>query len=126
MFNDQICNKSYATIIFFPPFSLTETSLFLCHYSAPVVTDVNSDEVIYDANSLRLTLQFTIINGSGTPTLNVSPPAASLGSLQNTTSSTFSADITLHYNTNYTINITASNCAGQGMELINFLRGTFD
>ena len=87
---------------------------------------MNSDEVIYDANSLRLTLQFTVINGSGTPTLNVSPPAASLGSLQNTTSSTFSADMTLHYNTIYTINITASNCAGQGIELINFLRGTFD
>ena len=33
--------------------SVTETSLFLCHYSAPVVTDVNSTEVIYDANSLR-------------------------------------------------------------------------
>ena len=114
------------TITFPSLFSVTETSLFLCHYPAPVVTDVNSDEVIYDANSLRLTLQFTIINGSGKPTLNVSPPAASLGSLQNTTSSTFSADITLHYNTSYTITITASNCAGQGMELINFLRGTFD
>ena len=125
--NDQICsNNSYVTIVFPLYSSVTETSLLLCHYSAPVVTDVNSAEVIYDANSLRQTLQFTIINGSGTPTVNVSPPAASLGSLQNTSSSTFSADITLLYNINYTLTITASNCAGQGMHHINFLRGTFD
>ena len=87
---------------------------------------MNSAEVIYDANSLRLTLQFTIINGSGTPILNVSPPSASLSSVLNTTSSNFSADITLLYNTNYTFIITASNCAGQERHHINFLRGTFD
>ena len=90
------------------------------------MTDVNSAEVIYVANSLRLTLQFTIINGSGTPTLNVSSAAASLDSLLNITSSTFSADITLHYDANYTLNITASNYAGQRTQLINFLTGTFD
>ena len=87
---------------------------------------MNSAEVIYDANSLRLSLQFTVINGSGTPTLNVSPPAASLGTLKNTNSSIFSVDITLHYNNNYTLTITASNCAGQERHHINFLRGTFD
>ena len=112
--------------LFFLYSSLNETSLFLCHYSAPVVTDVNSAEVIYDANSLRLTLQFTVINGSGTPTLNVSPPAAALGSVQNTSSSTFSADITLLYNANYTLTITDINCAGQERQHINFLRGTLD
>ena len=87
---------------------------------------MNSAEVIYDTNSLRQTLQFTVINESGTPTLNVSPPAVSLGSLKNTNTSTFSADIILHYNTNYTLTITASNCAGQERHHVNFIRGTFD
>ena len=113
-------------LIFSYFFSILKILNFFLHYSAPVVTDVNSAEVIYDANSLRLSLQFTVINGSGTPTLNVSPPAASLGTLKNTNSSIFSADITLHYNNNYTLNHHSQHCARQERHHINFLRGTFD
>ena len=91
----------------------------------PVISDEDIAEVIFEAYTLRLTLQFIITNRRATLTLEVSPPAVSLGSLQNASSSTFTADVTLHYNTNYTLSITASNCAGSGRQHINFLRGTF-
>ena len=90
----------------------------------PVISDEDIADVVYEGNFLKVTLQFTITNRRATPTLEVSPPAVSLGSLQNA-SSTFTADITLHYNINYTLTITASNCAGSGRQHINFLRGTF-
>ena len=91
----------------------------------PVISDEDIVDVVYEENSLKVTLQFTITNRRADPTLEVSPPAVSLGSLQNASSSTFTAEITLHYNINYTLTITASNCAGAGMQHINFLRGTF-
>ena len=90
----------------------------------PVISDEDIVDVVYERNSLKVTLQFTITNRRAAPTLEVSPPAVSIGSLQNA-SSTFTTDITLHYNINYTLTITASNCAGSGRQHINFLRGTF-
>ena len=39
--------------------------------------------------------------------------------------STFIAYITIHYNINYTLTISASNCAGSGRQHINFLTGIF-
>ena len=90
----------------------------------PVISDEGIVDVVYEGNSLKVTLQFTITNRRAAPTLEVSPPAVSIGSLQNA-SSTFTTDITLHYNINYTFIITASNCAGSGRQYINFLRGTF-
>ena len=91
----------------------------------PVISDEEIADVVYEGNSLKLTLQFTITNRRAAPSLEVSPPAFSLGSVQNASSSTFTADITLHYNINYTLIITASNCAGSVRQHINFLRGTF-
>ena len=91
----------------------------------PVISDEDIADVVYEGNSLKVTLQFTITNRRAAPTLEVSPPAVSIGSLQNASSSTFTADITLHYNINYTLIITACNCAGSGRQHINFLRGTF-
>ena len=91
----------------------------------PVISDEDIADVVYEGNSLKVTLQFTITNRRAAPTLEVSPPAVSLGSVQNVSSSTFTADITLHYNINYSLTITASNCAGSGRQHINFLRGTF-
>ena len=91
----------------------------------PVISDEDIADVVYEGNSLKVTLQFTITNRRAAPTLEVSPPALSLGSLQNASSSTFTADISLHYNINYTLTITASNCAGSRRQHINFLRGTF-
>ena len=81
--------------------------------------------MVSEGNSLKVTLQFTITNRRTAPTLEVSPPAVSLGSVQNASSSTFTPDITLHYNINYSLTITASNCAGSDRQHINFLRGTF-
>ena len=91
----------------------------------PVISGEDIAEVTYEAITLRLTLQFTNPNSRAALTLGVSPPAVSLGSLQNASSSNFTADITLHYNINYTLTITASNCAGSEMQHINFLRGAF-
>ena len=91
----------------------------------PVISGEHIADVVYEGNSLKVTLQFTITNRKATPTLEVSPQAVFLGSLQNVSSSTFTTDITLHYNINYTLTITASNCAGSGRQHINFLRGTF-
>ena len=91
----------------------------------PAISDEDIADVVYEGNSLKVTLQFSITNRRATPTLEVSPPAVSLGSVQNASFSTFTADITLHYNINYTLTIRASNCAGSGRQYINFLRGTF-
>ena len=101
--------------------------IIVLNFSAnpPLMSDVDIAQVIYEANTLRLTLQVTIINRRRIPTLEVSPYAVSLGSLQNLTFSTFSANITLFYNTNYTLTIRASNCAGQDRKHINFLRGMY-
>ena len=91
----------------------------------PVISGEDIADVVYDGNSLKVTLQFTITNRRAPPTLEVSPHAVSIGSVQNASSSTFTADITLNYNINYTLTITASNCAGSGRQHIHFLRGTF-
>ena len=91
----------------------------------PVISDEDIADVVYEGNSLKVTLHFTITNRRAAPTLEVSPPAVSIGSLLNVSSSTFTTDITLLYNINYTLTITASNCAGSGRQHINFLRGTF-
>ena len=93
--------------------------------ASPVISDEDIADVVYEGNYLKVTLQFTITNRRAAPTLEVSPLAVSLGSVQNASSSTFTVDITLHYNINYTLTITASNCAGSGRQHINFLRGTF-
>ena len=91
----------------------------------PVIPDQDIADVVYEGNSLKVTLHFTITNRRAAPTLEISHPAVTLGSVQNTSSSTFTADINFNYNINYTLTITASNCAGSGRQHINFLRGTF-
>ena len=83
------------------------------------MTDVTFADVMYEADTVRVTLQFSITNERGTPSVEVSPPV-SLGYVETTTSTTFSTNATLSYGTNYTFSIAASNFAGTEKYRTNF------
>ena len=76
------------------------------------MSDVTCANGIYEVDTVRVTLQFSITNERGTPSVEVSPPPVSLGYPETTTSITFSTNVTLSYGTNYTFSIAASNFAG--------------
>ena len=49
--------------------------------ASPVISGEEIVDVVYEGNSLKVTLQFTITNNrSAAPTLEVSPPALLIGS----------------------------------------------
>ena len=76
------------------------------------MSEVKFTNADYDVNITRVTLQFSMKNERGIPSVKVSPPAVSQGFTEKMTSIIFTTNIAFEYDTEYQIFIAASDFTG--------------
>ena len=94
-----------------------------------MVSVVGVVSVANDTSTTTLTIEWTIANGTGgVLTVAVDPvavdPVAPHTPLASGVGDTYSTTVTLLYNTNYSVEATATSCGGTNSSQISLLQGT--
>ena len=100
---------------------------FTCHLptdSPPVVSVVGVVSVANGTNTTTLTIEWNITNGMGGILTFAVDPVASHTPLASGAGNIYSTTVTLLYNTNYSIEATATSCGGTDSSQISLLQGT--
>ena len=92
--------------------------------SPPVVSVVGMVSVSNDTNTTTLTIQWNITNGVGGVLTVAVDPVAPYTPLASGAGNTYSTTVTLLYNTNYSVEATATSCGGTHSSQISLLQGT--
>ena len=92
--------------------------------SRPVVSVVGVVSVANDTNTTTLTIEWTIANGVGGVLTVAVDPVAPYTPLASGAGNTYSTTVTLLYNTNYSVEATATSCGGTNSSQISLLQGT--
>ena len=92
--------------------------------SRPVVSVVGVVSVSNDTNTTTLTIEWNITNGVGGVLTVAVDPVAPYTPLASGVGDTYSTNVTLLYNTNYSVEATATSCGGTNSSQISLLQGT--
>ena len=97
---------------------------FTCHLPADSPPVVGVVSVANDTNTTTLTIEWNIANGMGGVLTFAVDPVASHTPLASGAGNTYSTTVTLLYNTNYSVEATATSCGGTNSSQISLLQGT--
>ena len=89
--------------------------------SPPVVSLVGVVSVANDTNTTTLTIEWTIASGVGGVFTVAVDPVAPYTPLASGAGNTYSTTVTLLYNTNYSVEATATSCGGMDSSQISLL-----
>ena len=92
--------------------------------SPPVVSVVGVVSVANDTSTTTLAIEWTIANGVGGVLTVAVDPVAPYTPLASGAGNTYSTNVTLLYNTNYSVEATATSCGGTNSSQISLLQGT--
>ena len=89
-----------------------------------MVSVVGVVSVANDTNTTTLTIEWIIANGVGGVLTVAVDPVAPYIPLASGAGNTYSTTVTLLYNTNYSVEATATSCGGINSSHISLLQGT--